>query len=32
MSEHLKPTCKVIRGRETYEGKQALSYISGIAA
>ena len=33
MSEHPKPTCKVICGRETYEGKQALrSYISGIAA
>ena len=27
MSEHPKPTCKVIRRRETYEGKQALSYI-----
>ena len=32
MSEHPKPTCKVIRGRGTYEGKQALTYISGIAA
>ena len=32
MSEHSKPTCKVIRRRETYEGKQALTYVSGIAA
>ena len=32
MSEHPKPTCKVIRGRGTYEGKQALTYVSGIAA
>ena len=32
MSEHPKPTCKVIRPRETYEGKQALTYIAGIAA
>ena len=32
MSEHAKPTCKVIRGRGTYEGKQELTYVSGIAA
>ena len=32
MSEHSKPTCKVIRPRATYEGKQALTYISGVAA
>ena len=32
MSEYPKPTCKVIRGGETYEGKQALTYISGIDA
>ena len=32
MSAHPKPTCKVIRRRETYEGKQELTYVSGIAA
>ena len=32
MSENPKPTCKVIRNRETYEGKQALTYVAGIAA
>ena len=32
MSENPKPTCKVIRSRESYEGKQALTYMAGIAA
>ena len=32
MAEHSKPTCKVIRRRETYEGKQALTYVSEITA
>ena len=32
MAEHPKPTCKVIRPRESYEGKQALTYVAGVAA
>lgn len=32
MSAHSKPTCEVIRGRGTYQGKQELTYVSGIAA
>ncbi len=32
MSEHPKPTCKVIRRGVPYEGKQALTYVSGVAA
>ena len=30
MSEHPKPTCKVVRPQATYEGKQALHHLGGI--
>ena len=32
MPEHPNPTYKVIRPRESYEGKQALTYVAGVAA
>jgi uncharacterized RmlC-like cupin family protein len=32
MAMQPKPTCKVIRTDETYEGKQAFTYFAGISA
>ena len=31
-TETATPTCRVIRGGETYEGKQGLSYFAGVSA
>ena len=32
MSVPLKPTCRLVRPGETYDGKQGLTYFAGIAA
>ena len=32
MSLTLKPTCRLVRPGETYDGKQGLTYFAGIAA
>ena len=32
MSVSLKPTCRLVRPGETYDGKQGLTYFAGIAA
>ncbi len=32
MSASITPTCTVIRSKETYEGKQGLTYFAGISA
>ena len=32
MSQTLAPTCRLIRLGETYDGKQGLTYLAGIAA
>ena len=32
MSVPLKPTCRLVRPGETYDGKQGLTYFNGIAS
>jgi len=32
MEKHFKPDCKVVQTGQTYTGKQALTYFSGISA
>jgi uncharacterized RmlC-like cupin family protein len=32
MSTEIKPTCKVVRPTDSYEGKQGLNYVAGVSA